>query len=383
MRWRVQVGEMKPNAAMASQLSQVLSSGWFSPGPKVAEFERKFAEAHNAKYAVMVNSGTDALRIGLLALKELNGWGPADEVIVPAATFVATYNIVRQSGMKPVLCDVDEKTFCLEPERIVKAMSSRTRAVIPVHLFGLSCPMPSPSLGLSVLEDSCESVGDVLRGDVAAYSTYACHVISTGVGGVILTNDEKTLAFLRSYANHGRDPLFLGGLNGDGMDPKDLINRRFSFLREGYSARSTEFQAAVGIPQIDSLATLLARRGDIAYFYRKEFSPLVKAGVIQIQDIPIGRHHAHMMFPIILNQHDRAEVCVELEKDGIETRTALPLVTQPMYSGYWTPTDYPNAYRLATQGFYVGCHQDMTIEDAAYVVDRLSHVLKREVTLAA
>lgn len=393
---------------MAKEISDVIASGWFSPGPKVKAFEEGIARIHQAKHGIMVNSGTDALRLSLLAMKKINQWNDGDEVIVPALTFVATVNIVKQCGLVPVLSDVNSKTWVFEGSDWTEKITPKTRAVIPVHLFGLPADMPrivytAQSYGIKVLEDSCESMSSGFIGqwgaetgasktyesvgsfgDAAAFSTYACHLIVTGVGGVATTNNDELATMIRSLANHGRDPYFLGGQSGDGKDQKELISRRFLYKHEGYSCRVSEFEAAVGIPQLDTIKKNISRREAIANLYKMELWDLAFDGTVSLQGKPCNRTHANMMFPILLAEgYDRDAVCLDLESAGIETRPALPLVTQPVYEGLWNPKDYPVAYAMATRGFYVGCHPGMSDQDAGYVSDTLRKSVSRRVSVAA
>lgn len=395
MSWRIPVGHVKPTDEMAKGVLDVLASGWFSPGPKVAEFEEKFAQAHGVKHAILVNSGTDALRISLAALKEHYGWADGDEVVVPALTFVATVNTVLQVGLKPVFFDVDEHTFLCEGTGWINAITDRTRALIPVHLFGLPCDMPfitdvARRRGIRVIEDSCEAMGVGLAqgkvgsfGDFGCFSTYSCHLIVTGVGGIITTNDDELCSLARSFANHGRDPFFLGGKTGEGKDPAELIKRRFTYYFPGYSARVSEFEAAVGIPQIAELPRTIAARSKIA----DEIKTSLPREFFQTQTHPFTRTHAHMMFPVVLREPsiDRDAYCLCLEQAGIETRPLMPLLTQPVYQAMWPNLNekFPVASRLSKRGFYVGCHPGMDSRDAAYMVEKMISCVENGDTVAA
>jgi dTDP-4-amino-4,6-dideoxygalactose transaminase len=410
MTWRIPVGYVEPGPC--KEVGDVLRSGWFSPGSKVAEFEKRFAEIHDVPHAIFVNSGTDALRIALSSLKEHHGWKDGDEVIVPALTFVATVNIILQVGLKPVFVDVHSQSYVLEDESFLKAVTPKTRCVIPVHLFGLPCNMPvvgyhAGVANLRVIEDSCECMGVGFLnqwgpetgisqeskkqlegqvgsfGDFGCFSTYACHLIVTGVGGLITSHSYELDQLARSYANHGRDPFFLGGQTGIGKDPKDLIKRRFTYERVGYSSRVSEFEAAVGIPQLKSLKENVHRRNVIAKVIETELPPMD----FQMQWHPVNRSHAHMMFPIVLTDDsiDRDEFCYGLEQKGIETRPLFPLLTQPVYQKLWPGLDekYPIAKRISERGFYVGCHPGMTDKDIEYLTDTLKAQIHKEVSVAA
>lgn len=197
----------------------VLRSGQYSPGPKVKEFEEKFAALHKAKYAVFVNSGTDALRLSLLALKEKYGWKDGNRVAVPALTFVATVNVIVQAGLKPFFIDVSMHDYLINPSNLERRLEGgrveNLVALMPVHLFGKSCGSAifdlAKRLKLKVLEDSCETILNPIRGDVSCHSTYMAHHLTTGVGGMALTNSKDLMLLIRSYANHGRNIAYLPG----------------------------------------------------------------------------------------------------------------------------------------------------------------------------
>jgi dTDP-4-amino-4,6-dideoxygalactose transaminase len=248
---------------MRLYLNQVLDSNRISYGEKSLAFEKKFAKLHNCEYAILSNSGTSALEVALQAMKEVNGWDDGDEVIVPATTFVATANVVIHNHMEPVFVDIDAVTYGINPRLAHEAVTDKTRAIIPVHLFGQPCEMNAvmavaKEQGLGVIEDSCEtmfadhhgqSVGSM--GDIGCFSTYVAHLLVTGVGGICTTNNAAYAAKIRSLVNHG---LELQHLNpGDNFAPQPTVGRRFSFDTMGHSYRITEMEAALGLAQLDDL----------------------------------------------------------------------------------------------------------------------------------
>src|SRR3712207_6174410 len=197
-------------------------------------FEQEFAELHGCRFGVMSNSGTSSLQVALQALKERHGWEDGDEVIVPAVTFVATSNIVLHNRMTPVFVDVLPDTYNIDPARIEARITERTRAIVPVHLFGLPADM-DPILELArahdlkVIEDSCEAMFATYRGrpvgsfgDVACFSTYVAHFLVTGVGGLGTTNDGELAVAMRSLINHGRDSIYLS-IDDDATDDPDRL----------------------------------------------------------------------------------------------------------------------------------------------------------------
>src|SRR5262245_31076374 len=307
---RVNVGELILGPRERFHLQRAIDSNRLSYGPITQEFEATFARLHDSPYACFCNSGTSALQIALSALKEQRGWRDGDEVIVPAVTFVATVNVVLQTGLKPVLVDVEPQTFNIDPRLIADAITSRTRCIMPVHLLGLPADMdPILSLArrrqIAIVEDSCETkfarykgraVGSF--GDIGCFSTYIAHLLITGVGGLLTTNDDKLEPVIRSYLNHGRDPRFLGQNAPTALNRADLIRTRFQFLRPGFSFRVTELQAAIGLGQLDQMDTLLKRRKSYAQILLDELQPLGEH--LQLPMTAPGAEHSYMMFPLVL-----------------------------------------------------------------------------------
>lgn len=366
----ITVGSLQLTKAHRSAVMSALDSGQLSPGPKCALFEKEFSKVHGARHGLFVNSGTDALRIALLALKEKFGWKDGAEVICPALTFVASLNVILQAGLRPRLIDVSPTDFNLDPMLLAKTaeLFGRTRAVMPVHLFGKPCDMQNIAkiagkYDLRIIEDSCETMGvNRLRGDVSCFSTYVCHLMSTGVGGLAITNDRILMGLMRSYANHGRSVDHIPGTT----KAKD-IKKRFQFDRIGYSSRATELQAALGLVELEKLPDYIARRREIVWrlILGLDLFP-------QIQTPLISFNHAFMMFPIVLRSGARFskwKLCKFLEKAGIETREMLPLINQPCYQFLGIDRkQFPVADWVNKNGFYVGCHPGLSDQDVQHII---------------
>jgi dTDP-4-amino-4,6-dideoxygalactose transaminase len=241
-------------------------------------------------------------------------------------------------------------------ERVLRTTKGKKfRAMMPVHTFGKPCNMDALMLlarlyKLKVIEDSCEMMGVAgLRGDISCYSTYVCHLISTGVGGLALTNNARLAKLMWSYANHGRRE-----------------SGKFVFDRIGYSARATELQAALGLEELKKLPYYLKRRRAIAEEFNERLSVYPDLCLPHVMsDDP----HAFMMYPIVLKEGSRvrkSDLCRHLAKHGIETRDMLPLTNQPCYRGAlgsFAVSDWVNRC-----GFYIGCHPLMTRQDIDHVV---------------
>ncbi len=359
-------------ASARKAILDVFDSGQFSPGPKVKEFEEKFAKLHNAKHAVFVNSGTDALRIGLLAMKEKYGWKDGDLVAVPTLTFVATVNVIIQAGLKPFFADVSMHDYCINEENLkwrIETGMGRPVAVMPVHLFGQSCSDEIYELaeryGMKVLEDSCETILNPVRGDISCHSTYMAHHITTGVGGMAVTNSMELNLLMRSYANHGRNVSYLPGYFKPDLG-RNLLQSRFRFDRIGYSCRGTEFEAALGLSQLSDLQRQNDKRAEIAWALSHALQ-----GFNELQlKFPPPRLSTWMMYPIVLAEEskiDKYDLCLHLEKNGIETRDMMPITNQPCYEGIVNEGHYSVGKWINEKGLYIPCHPGMSEKDIEHI----------------
>lgn len=377
-QFRVTVGDWRCTGRERELVNEVLDSGRLSYGPKSRQFEQGFARLHECGYGVLSNSGTSSLQVTLQAMKELHGWKDGDEVVVPAVTFVATANIVLHNRMTPVLADVDPVTYNIDPEKVGGALTGRTRAVIPVHLFGQPADMQTLSTGLNrtgikIIEDSCECMFATHRGqsvgswgDIGCFSTYMAHLITTGVGGIATTSNPDYAVKMRSLVNHGRDSIYL---DVDTESSREVIERRFQFESVGHSYRITELEAAIGLAQLDDYEKMIRRRQHNAHNLSAGLWHLDTDGLIQTPSTMPGNTHSWMMYPIILREGDKLEFTHYLEENGIETRDMMPLTNQPVYSGLWDPDDYPVAKWINERGFYIGCHQHLSDEDIACAIE--------------
>lgn len=382
---QIGVGTFTTTARMRELITEVLDSGRISYGPKSKAFEERFAAIHDCGYAVLSNSGTSSLHVALQAMKELYGWRNGDEVIVPALTFVATINIVLHNRMRPVLVDVEPDFYGMRPEAIEAAITPRTRAIIPVHLFGQPCDMTAMSEiaerhGLRIIEDSCECMFVAHNGKMAGswgqigcFSTYVAHLLTTGVGGLSTTSDPALAAKMRSLVNHGRDGIYISiddgrGLEGEAL--KEVISRRFHFESVGHSFRITEFEAALGLAQLEDWPRMIEQRQRNAFYLTKHLREYDE--FIQLPRIRPYTGHAFMMYPLVLRHEHKRDLTAWLEERGVETREMLPLTNQPVYRSWCDEEDYPTARWINDSGFYIGCHQDLTREELDQMIESIS-----------
>lgn len=378
---QIGVGGVHISARARELVMEVLDSGRLTAGPMMSRFEQAIATAHDCAYGLMSNSGTSALQIAIAALKERHGWRDGDEVLVPAVTFVASSNVIMYNGLTPVFVDVEPDYYEIDPALIEARITSRTRAIMPVHLAGHPCDMTAimeiaDRRGLRVVEDSCETmfardhgraVGSF--GDVGCFSTYVAHIINTGVGGLCITDDAELMVMLKSLMNHGRDSIYIRMDDDQGQDDDSLfriVDRRFSFTRLGHSFRCTEMEAALGVAEYERHAENIARRNAIAARLTQGLSTLQSQ--LQLPTQRPGAERVFMFYPIVVRDASvrRDDLILYLEKHGVETRYLLPLINQPAYRDLFGDLDaeYPVAARLNANAFYVGCHPQISDADA-------------------
>ncbi len=352
------VGTFRASARAKQLVMEALDSNRLSYGPMTQRFEAEFARLHGSRFGIMSNSGTSALQLALQAMKELHGWDDGDEVIVPALTFVATANIVLHNRMVPILVDVDRRHYDIDPNLIARAITPKTRAIIPVHVFGQPADMApiveiAKAHSLKIIEDSAETmfanyggrrVGSL--GDIGCFSTYVAHLIVTGVGGINTTSEPEYAIKIRSLLNHGRDSIYLSIDDDDDKLDHELriiIERRFKFTSIGHSFRATEMEAALGLAQLEDWQSVINRRRRNAAVLTRGLSRF--DNYLQMPDVRPGSEHSFMVYPIVLRDQDKRELVEFLEQNGIETRDMLPLTNQPIYQRQlgWREDDFPIA----------------------------------------
>ncbi len=390
---KITLGHLDISPQGRTYVNDALDNNRLSSGKYTQQFESLFAARHSCQHGIFMNSGTSALQVALAALKEFYNYKDDDEVIVPATTFIATSNVVIQNNLKPVFVDVRPDTFNIDPTRIFDAITSRTRCIMPVHLFGLPADMRAimtiaNNRGIQVLEDSCETVlsrqdekyvGSF--GDIACFSTYIAHLIVGGVGGVVTTNNDRLAELCRSFMAHGRDSIYTN-IDQDDSDDADLrrqmIERRFRFERVGYSYRCTEMEAAIALSELERAdENILIRR-----FNAKQLMGLLSdlSDKLQLPVIPEGSEHSFMMFPMVCGfTVDREKLLMHLEENGIETRLLFPLLSQPIYRKLFPNLEqqYPIAQHLAMRGFYIGSHQGVLPTDLLYISNVLHEYFEK------
>lgn len=377
------VGAVNISALEKKYVNQVLDNNRLSHGYFSQQLEKTFARAHQVKYALFSNSGTSSLQVGVHALKIKYNWQDGDEILVPAITFVASVNVILQNGLKPVLVDVEPDHYDIDPAKIEEKITDRTVAIMPVHLCGNPCRMEpimkiKEKYNLKMIEDSCETMFAKVNdrpvgsfGEISCFSTYAAHVLVTGVGGFSCTNDNELAVIMKSLLNHGRDGIYTyidDTKRGSLRELFSIVSRRFNFIYEGYSYRATELEAALGLGQMRRYRTVIKKRKHNAKAITKGLQKLVK--FLQLPTQRKGHEHIFMMYPIVVKEGvDRDDLILYLEKHGVETRALLPLTNQPVYIKRWGSIEdfYPVAKHLNRNAFYIACHPELTSSDIAYI----------------
>lgn len=382
---KIALGHLQISEQGRRYVLDALEQNRLTAGKYTRQLEGSFAAQHQVKHAIFCNSGTSALQIALGAMREYYRYDDDDEVLVPAVTFIASSNIVLQNRLRPVFVEVDPLTYNIDPARIVERITPRTRAIIPVHLLGCPCEM-DPILELAhrhhlqVLEDSAETmfahyhgraVGSF--GELGCFSTYIAHILVGGVGGLVTTSQDDLAVICRSLMAHGRDQIYLNIEDDDEIHQEGfrrIVERRFNFIRMGYSYRATELEAAVALSEFEKWEENIGRRRHNGACLIELLTPLQEH--LQLPTLPPGVEHSFMMFPIIVRDHvDRDELALYLERRGIETRYLFPLLSQPVYRRLFPGLEdsYPIAKKLSRKGLYFGCHQGLQEEDLHYVVE--------------
>jgi perosamine synthetase len=373
---QIGLGTFQTTDRMRTLINRVLDSSRLSYGPMSQAFESRFAAMHGCKYGVLSNSGTSSLLVALQTLRELHGWEDGDEVLCPALTFVSGINIVIQNRLKPVLVDIDDY-WNIDCNLIEQTITPRTRAIMPVHLFGQPCDIRSvkeiaDKYKIAIIEDSCEAAfasqaGKSISswGDMGCHSFYMAHLITTGVGGITLTNSRDYAMKLRSLCNHGLSYWHLS--NNEEFDPM-MLSRHFVFDSIGHSARITELESALGLAQLDDWQDIKAKRQANHQYFIDMLTGLHDEGFIRLPCSRADVSYTPMMFPIATLTESKHSLMSHLTERGIGVRDTLPLTCQPAYKGLFNEDDYPKAKFMNERGLYWPVHQGLTKSDLDYII---------------
>lgn len=345
-------------------VTDAVSSGWVSSiGSYIQKFEKSFAEFCNVDFALATSNGTTALHLALLSL----GMGKGDEVIVPDLTFIATANAVTYVGATPVMVDIDRDTLCICPASIRKAITSKTRAIIPVHLYGHPADMVSISAiakeyGLAVIEDAAEAHGAMLNGrkvgsfgDCGVFSFYGNKIITSGEGGMITTNNEELYLKAKRLRDHAMNP-----------------QKRYWHDEIGYNYRITNLQAALGVAQLERIDLFIEKRREIMGWYRNQLGAYPQLRLNY--DAP-GATNVYWMICLEvqgMTEATRTLLMADLRVRGVDSRPYFyPVSDMPMYEHANTPV----AHRVFASGINLPSYFDITQSDVGYICEQVKAAL--------
>jgi perosamine synthetase len=350
-------------------VSECVLSGWVSSaGEFVTRFEELFATFSGTRHAVAVNNGTAALHLALLALEI----GPGDEVIVPSFTFVATANAVTFTGATPVFVDSTLDTWTIDPVLVEQAVTKRTKAILPVHVYGQPADMDAllelaRARGLAVVEDAAEAHGASYRGrpvgslgDIGAFSFYGNKIVTTGEGGMLVTDNDAAAERLRVLRNHG--------MTEPGRYWHDYV---------GFNYRLTNLQAAVGVAQMERIDELLTAKAAIRAAYAEGLRDV--PGIALQQEAPETTSVCWLMSVLVDEEEfgvDRDRLVAELGPDADTRPLFTPLHQQPIYARPGRPP-LPVAERLGATGLSLPSAVDLREHELARVVDRIASIGER------
>ncbi|MEK6885220.1 MAG: DegT/DnrJ/EryC1/StrS aminotransferase family protein, partial [Nanoarchaeota archaeon] len=369
---RLFVSEPQFEGQEEAYLLDCLRNGRVSSGRFVREFEEEFAQYIGVDHAVACNSGTAALHLALLGL----GLKKGDEVIAPTFTMAASINSIIMTGAKPVLVDADSETYCINVDKIEGEINNRTKGIMAVHIYGHPCDMDrineiAKKYDLFVIEDAAEAHGAEYKGkkcgsmsDIGCFSFYANKILTTGEGGMCVTNNLELAEKMRRLRNHA------------------FHLPRFIHKEVGFNYRLTNVQAAIGTAQIENVEMLVEARRNVGKRYNKKLEGFDKL------ILPVEKDYAknvYWMYGVVLSDNVRItkeEVMQKLKEKGIDTRSFfIPMHRQPAYYNKTVENapncdgEFPIADKIGARGFYLPSSSNITDEEIETVDEILKEVL--------
>lgn len=364
-----------------NSVAEVLRSGWITMGEKTFEFEKNFASYTGASHAVALNSCTSALHLALKAV-DLQ---PGDEVIIPAITFVATWEVITYFGAVPVLVDVEKDTHLLDVDSFVKSITARTKAVIPVHYSGQPCDMDpimeiARSKGIWVIEDAAHSLPAFYKGhqvgsigDITCFSFYATKTVTTGEGGMLTTENSEIADRVRKLRLHGIS--------------RDAWNRysstgswKYDVDEAGYKYNPTDISSAIGIEQLKKSNAMNTMRSEIASVYNSYFC---KNGLADAYHIREGRLSSWHLYPLKIKiDHlsiDRDIFIEEMKKHGISTSVHfIPLYRFSCFKGSgYLPENFPGSEFIFSREVSIPIYPGLTDKEVDFVAEVSIDILEK------
>ena len=345
-------------------VTDAVKSGWVSSlGKYIDEFERKFAEFCETKYALSISNGTTALHLALVAL----GIKEGDEVIIPDLTFIATANAVKYTGAKAITVDIEEDTLCINPKEIEKAITLNTKAIIAVHLYGHPANMQeinkiAKKYNLFVIEDAAEAHGAEIHGkrvgsfgDIGVFSFYGNKIMTSGEGGMITTNNKKLYEKMKYLRDHAMSK-----------------EKRYWHTKIGYNYRMTNLQAALGVAQLERIEELLKKKREIFEWYREYLKDIPN---IKLNFQKYGFKNVYWMICLEVIGYDEAKrdsLMKKLKDKGIDSRPFFyPISSMPMYE----KADTPITYKVYQRGINLPSYYELTKKDVEYITNILKEYI--------
>jgi len=349
-------------------VADVLRTPQLSLGPKLVEFEKLFSEYVGREHSIAVNSGTSGLHLCMRALDIKDG----DEVITTPFSFIASANCILFERAKPVFVDIDEKTLNIDVGKIEAAITEKTKAILPVHVFGLPCDMPgirdiAKKHGLKVVEDSCEALGAEFNGqkagtfgDASVFAFYPNKQLTVGEGGMVVTDSEEIADTCRSLRNQGRSK------NGGWLDHEQL----------GYNYRLDEMSCALGVSQIKKASRYLETRSKVASWYN-DFLKDVENVIIPEETVGSAKR-SWFVYVVLLENANRDEVLKKMNEKGVECKPYFqPIHLQPLYAKKYgfSQGDFPVCEKISGEALALPFYTQMEIEKVEKVCETLKECM--------
>jgi perosamine synthetase len=339
---------------------EVLRSGQLACGPKVREFEEKFAEWSQAKYAVSTTSGTTSLHTALLA----NGIEPGDEVITTPFSFIASSNCVLHASARPVFADIEPDYYTIDPQEIEKRINAKTRAIIPVHLYGQLCEMEALTRiaqehNLVIIQDACQAHGARYKGlpsgayGTACYSFYATKNMTTIEGGMLTTNDPKVAERARLIRDHGN-------------------TGKYNHITFGYNFLTTDLQAAIGLSQLKKVDGWNNKRQKNAAFLSSRLSEI---DGISVPKIRAGAEHVFHQYTIRIKDRDNFAQKLREKGVGCGIHYPMPIPQQPFYRSLGYTDQLPVTEAVCKEVLSLPVHPSVTQENLEYIVQSIAELI--------
>jgi dTDP-4-amino-4,6-dideoxygalactose transaminase len=377
-RWLVPLSDLDVDGELVAAAEEAVRSGWWSMGPRVADFEQAFAELCETRHAIAVANGTAALHLSMLAA----GCGPGDEVVLPSLNFVAAANMVAVCGATPVFCDIEGPgDLNLDPRDLEAAVSPATKALLVLHYAGFPCDMDAVMeianrRGLLVIEDAAHAPGATWRGrkcgslgDLGCFSFFSNKNLPIGEGGMIVTHDDALAERLRLLRSHGMTTLTWDRSRGHAHS--------YDVVAHGLNYRLDELRAAIGLVQLRRLPAVNAARADIAAFYREALDG-AHGITLPFGDGEAEASSAHHLAVVVLPEDaSRAAVRARLEEQRIQTSVHYPPIHRFSAYAHQAARPLPKTEEVAERILTIPLSSSMSEEQAAMVAGALLDAVRQ------